>query len=116
MARNHTQHRTTAIALSIAVLASCSLTACSSSSDPASQARSLSPQEVAIQRARYAASLEIFNCARDHGVHLPPPTAAGLNVSGVKGRSHEEIVSACYQKALKTAAHQARAQQAERAK
>ena len=111
MTRTHTQHRTTAIVLLIVALASCGLTACSSS-NPASQARSLSPQEVAIQQRRYAESLEIFNCARHHGVRLPPPTTAGLNVSGVKGRSREEAVSACYQKALKQAARQAQAERA----
>jgi hypothetical protein len=116
MARNHTQHRTiAAIALLILALASCSLTACSSS-DPASQARSLSPQEVAVQKKQYAGVLEIVSCARRHGIHLPPPTAAGVNVSGVKGRRNEEAVSACYQKVIKKAARQARAERAARAK
>ena|ERR1700722_12245709 len=113
MARNHTQHRTTAIVLLILTLASCSLTACSSS---APQARSLSPQEVASQKKRDAGILEIVSCARHHGVRLPPPTAAGVNVSAVKGRRREEAVSACYQKVLKKAARQARAEQAERAR
>jgi hypothetical protein len=113
MARNHTQHRTTAIVLSIAALASCSLTACSSSSDPASQTRSLSPQQVAIQQRQYAESVEIFNCARHRGVRLPPPTTAGVNVSGVKGRRREVAVSDCYQKALKKAARQERGERAE---
>jgi hypothetical protein len=116
MARHRTQHRTTALALLISALSSCSLTACSSSSDPASQAGALSSQGAAIQQRRYAEALEIFNCARHHGVRLPPPTAAGVNVSGVKGRRHEEAVSACYQKALKKAARQARAEQTEPAK
>jgi hypothetical protein len=113
MARNHTQHRTTAIVLLIVALASCSLTACSSSSDPATQARPLSPQQVAIQKRRDAGILEIVSCARRHGIRLPPPTAAGVNVSGVKGRSREAAVSTCYQQALKKAARQ---EQAERAK
>jgi hypothetical protein len=112
MARNHTQRKITAIALLIFTLASCSLTACSSSSNPAPQARSLSPQEVAIQRKRHAGVLEIVSCARRHGVRLPPPTATSVNVSGVKGRRHEEVVSACYQKALKKAARQEQAEAA----
>jgi hypothetical protein len=113
MARNHTQHRTMAIALLILALASCSLTACSSSSNSASQARSASPQEIAIQKRRDAGILELVSCARRHGIHLPPPTAAGVNVSGVKGRRREEAVSACYHKVLKKSEREA---QAERAK
>jgi hypothetical protein len=113
MARNHFQHRTTAIVPLIVALASCSLTACGSSSDPTPQA--LSPQQAAIQKNVYAEAVEIFSCARRHGVHLPPPTAAGVNVSGVKDRRHAEAVSACYQKTLKKAARQARAEQAKRA-
>jgi cytochrome c2 len=115
MARNHIQHRTAAIVLLIVALASCSLTACSSS-NPTSQAHALSPREIAIQKRRDAGILEIFSCARDHGVRLPPPTAAGLNVSGVKGRRNAQAVSACYQKALKKAARQEHAERAEQAK
>jgi hypothetical protein len=105
MARNRFRHRTAAgFALPLIVaLASCGLTACGSSSGSsgqASQARSLSPQEAATRQTEIA---ELVSCARRHGVHLPPPTASGVNVSGVKGRRHEEAVSACYQKALKKA-------------
>jgi hypothetical protein len=112
MARNPAQHRTLAIALLIVALASCSLTACSSS-HPTTQARTLSPQQVAIQKQRDARIVELAVCARRHGVHLPPPTAAGVNVSGVKGRRDAEAVSACYHKVLRKAAHE---EQAARAK
>jgi hypothetical protein len=106
MARNQTPHRTIALVLLILALACCGLTACSSASNPTTQARAHTPQEVAAVKRRYEEIVEIFNCARRHGIHLPQPTAAGLNVSGVKGRSREEAVSACYQTALKKVARQ----------
>jgi hypothetical protein len=112
MARYRFQHWTTLTALLLIALASCGLTACGTSSNQASQARSLSPQEAAKRRAGI---VELVNCARRHGIHLPPPTEAGVNVSGVKGRRHEEAMSACYQKVLKKSRREERAERASQA-
>lgn len=108
MTRYLTQRRTAAIALLVGALTSGGLTACGSSSDPSgtTQARTLSPQQAAI---RQAGIVEIMACARRHGIHLPPPTAAGVNVSGVKGRHNEVVMSVCYHNAVKKAESKERA-------
>lgn len=109
MTRHRFHHRAALTALLILALASCGLTACGSSSGPAGQARALSPQEAAKRRAGI---VELLSCARRHGIHLPPPTEAGVNVSGVKGRRNEEAMSACYQKVLKKSQREERAERA----
>lgn len=112
MTKNHLHHRTAAVALSIAALASCGLTACGSSSDPTPTAQrqtSLTPQQAAI---RQEGITELVNCARRHGIHLPPPTAAGVNVSGVKGHRNEVAMSICYHHTVKVAEARERANKA----
>ena len=107
MTRHRFQRRTPATALALVALASCGLTACGSYN----RASSVSPQQAAaIQARRHAAAMELFDCARRHGIHLPRPTAAGINVHGVKGRSHEVAISNCYHKALKKAEREVRAE------
>ncbi len=112
----HTLHpRTALIALALTLaLASCTLTACGSSagSTPPAQAPQLTPQQAA---ARHLAVVEMVNCARRHGIHLPPATEQGVNVSGVKGHRNEVAMGHCYHNALKQAARRAKAEQAETA-
>ncbi len=100
MASNRFPRRPAALASLIVTLATCGLTACGGSSNQASQARAISPQEAAAQRQ---VMTELISCARRHGVHLPPPTPQGVNVSGVRGRRNEEAVGHCFHKALKKA-------------
>jgi hypothetical protein len=113
MSRYRFHQRTAVTALLTVALASCGLTACGSSSDPAAQTRSYSPREAAIQKTRRRHLTELVSCARRHGIHLPPPTERGINVSGVKGRSREDAISACYQEVLKKAAREAGTKRAE---
>lgn len=57
----------------------------------------------------------MVSCARRHGIHLPPATEQGVNVSGVKGARNEKAMGDCYHKALRKEAGKARAEQAEQA-
>lgn len=114
MTRHRLHLHTALIALTLA-LPTCTLTACGSSSNstpPSSQARSLTPQQAAVRRE---ALLEMVACARRHGIHLPPATEQGVNVSGVKGHRNEQAMGHCYHKALKRVARREKAEQAEQA-
>lgn len=116
--RPHLRPQRAATTLLTLALASGGLTACGTSSDPPSTRRSPSAQEaVAFARQRHRGVMELVRCASRHGIHLPKPTSAGVNVAGVKDRHGAQIVSACYQQALKKAELRARAEvQAEQAK
>lgn len=106
--------RAATIALTL-TFAACTLTACGSSASsapPPSQAGSLTPRQAEAHRAALA---EMVNCARRHGIHLPPATERGVNVSGVKGHRNEVAMGACYHKALKQIASRERAERAEAA-
>ncbi len=99
-----------ALASLLFALACTGLAACGSTSNPVTQA---SAREAKLARQEHSELVELVDCARRHGIHLPPPTAANKVITrgvNLKSRRRKAALSACYHTVIGKAAKEREAE------